>query len=210
MVPFDEAIADPNARVQADDAKLAKAEVLYLLASLSPQDPDGYKKALDAFREVERKADLIPIQQATVDKLKQENQAEVQGSGGMKVNAMRNQIIEREESRLDTLKTEPDPILQALIRIAQCYNAMLHGDEARTVLHPVGEGRFDCRSAAAGRFCADLFLRFGRPVGQGGCGADQLPGQTSGRSAGRGHQRADRQRADETFRRDRSARPGRS
>ena len=135
MDAFDQAIADPTARVQGDDAKLAKAEVLYLLASMTPRDPAGYAKALEAFRQVERKADLIPIQQATVDELKKENLTDVQNSGGKKVNAMRNQIIEREEARLDTLNTEPDPILRALIRIAQCYNAMTQGNEARTVLH---------------------------------------------------------------------------
>jgi tetratricopeptide (TPR) repeat protein len=46
-----------------------------------------------------------------------------------------SRLIQREQGRLDDLKNGPDPIIEALIGIAQCYNAMKQGDEARTVLH---------------------------------------------------------------------------
>jgi tetratricopeptide (TPR) repeat protein len=131
---FDQAAADPNALVQANDAKLAKAETLYLLASMTPADPAGYQRALDAFREVRRKADLIPLQQQNVDALRAANSNALQ-TGGAGSATENSRIIERESGRLETLKNEPDPIIQALIRIAQCYNSMQQGDEARTVLH---------------------------------------------------------------------------
>ena len=44
-------------------------------------------------------------------------------------------MIEREEGRLDDLKNGPDPIIQALIRMAECYVSMKQPDEARTILH---------------------------------------------------------------------------
>ena len=136
IAAFDQAIADPNALIQANDARLAKAEVLYLLASLTPTDQAGYQKALDAFREVGRKADLISRQQANVTALQAQSQAQLQGAaGGATTATARTRIIEREKSRLATLKDEPDPIVQALIRIAECYNSLNEGNEARTVLH---------------------------------------------------------------------------
>jgi tetratricopeptide (TPR) repeat protein len=131
---FDQAAADPNALVQANDAKLAKAETLYLLASMTPTDPAGYQRALAAFREVRRKADLIPLQQQNVDALRAANSTALQG-GSAGAATENSRIIERESGRLETLKNEPDPIIQSLIRIAQCYNSMQQGDEARTVLH---------------------------------------------------------------------------
>ena len=132
---FDQAAQDPTALVQANDAKLAKAETLYLIASMTPADPAGYQKALDAFREVRRKADLIPLQQQNVDNLRAANSTALQAAGGASAATENSRIIERESGRLETLKSEPDPIIQALIRIAQCYNSMQQGDEARTVLH---------------------------------------------------------------------------
>ena len=132
---LDQAINDPNARVQANDAQLAKAEVLYLIAGLTPQDPSGFQKSLDEFRLVRRKDDLIPEQQATVDALRKQLQAEVAASGGKTMDKKLSEVIDREDARLQQLKTEPDPIIQALIRIAQCYNSMTDGNEARTVLH---------------------------------------------------------------------------
>ena len=131
---FDQAAQDPNALVQANDAKLAKAETLYLLASMNPTDPAGYQRALEAFREVKRKADLIQFQQQNVDNLRAANSTALQG-GGAAAATENSRIIERESGRLETLKNEPDPVIEALIRIAQCYNSMQQGDEARTVLH---------------------------------------------------------------------------
>ena len=136
IAAFDQAIADPNALIQANDSRLAKAEILYLLASLTPTDPAGFQKALEAFREVGRKADLISRQEANVSALQAQSQNQLQGAaGGVTTATARTRIIEREKSRLATLKDEPDPILQALIRIAECYNSLGQGNEARTVLH---------------------------------------------------------------------------
>ncbi len=127
---------DPNALVQANNANMSEAEVYYLIAQLDPNGA-GYQKALDAYRLVRRKADMIEIQQTRLDQLKKESAAALQnGNSGASMANENVRLIDRESARLDQLKTDPDPIIQALIRIAECYNALKppQSDEARTVL----------------------------------------------------------------------------
>jgi tetratricopeptide (TPR) repeat protein len=135
---FDAAASDPNALIQANEARLAKAQVLSLIAPLDLPSLDGYQKTLDAYREVRRKEDLISFQQQHVQDLINKNQASLQANvtKGASGTALANaRLIEREQGRLDDLENGPDPIVEALIGIAQCYNGMKEGDEARTVLH---------------------------------------------------------------------------
>ena len=135
---FDAAASDPNALIQANEARSAKAQVLFLIAPLDLPSMDGYQKALDAYREVRRKDDLISFQQQHLQDLINKNQANLQANAatGASGTALANgRLIQREQGRLDDLKNGPDPIIEALIGIAQCYNAMKEGDEARTVLH---------------------------------------------------------------------------
>lgn len=126
---------DPNALIQANEANMNKAEILYLIAQLDNGDA-GYMKALEAYRLVRRKADLIPLQQDRLDELKRNSANALQNAGAMLANE-NSRLIDRETNRLDTLKDPnmPDPIIQALIRMAECYNAMKQADEARTILH---------------------------------------------------------------------------
>jgi len=133
---FDHVSRDPNALVQANDANMSKAEILFLVAQLDASSTDGYAKALDAFRLVKRKADMIPLQQQRLDQLKKQSQAQLQTSGASFANDA-SLLIEREENRLKDLQdtTSPDPIIQALIRMAECYVMMKQPDEARTILH---------------------------------------------------------------------------
>jgi tetratricopeptide (TPR) repeat protein len=102
----------------------------------------NYQKALDAFRLIRRKEDMIGIQQGRLDQLHQKAQAAAQAqaqaptSGGVSgLSSDLSLLIGREQGRLDDLKTSPDPIIQALIRMAECYVAMKQPDEARTILH---------------------------------------------------------------------------
>ena len=134
---FDQTIGDQNALVQANEARLQKAEVLRMIAGMDLPSLDGYQKTLDAYHEVRRKADLIPLQEQRLATLRAKNAAQLQAnaSGGSGVAAENALLIEREEGRLADLKSEADPIIQALIGIAECYNDMKQGDEARTVLH---------------------------------------------------------------------------
>jgi tetratricopeptide (TPR) repeat protein len=130
---FDQVSRDPNALVQANDANMSKAEVLFLIAQLD-SSPAGYQKALDSFRLVRRKADMIALQQARLDQLKKNSQAQLQNSLASMTNDA-SLLIAREDNRLDELKSGPDPIIQALIRMAECYVSMKQPDEARTILH---------------------------------------------------------------------------
>jgi TolA-binding protein len=132
---------DTDALVQANDANLAIAEVLYLIASLDSSSSDGYQKALEAFRNVRRKEDMVALQQQNLDALKARSQRQLQASGGTASDAT-SRLIDRETQRLSDLKNGPDPVIQALIRIAECYNAMKQGDEARTVLHRLAHATF--------------------------------------------------------------------
>ena len=138
---FDQVSRDPNALVQANDANMSKAQVLFLIAPLSNPPEDGYQKALDAFRLVRRKADMIPLQQDRLDQLHRKAQAQAQAqaqSGSLAgLSSDISMLISREQNRLNDLKSDstPDPIIQALISIAECYVSMKQPDEARTILH---------------------------------------------------------------------------
>ena len=133
---FNQVSNDPNALVQANMANMYRADILYFIAQLDLPDTTGYSKALEIYHLVRRKDDMIPLQQKRLDDLRAAsvktaasgNAADVLGSGN-------NRLIDREESRLAELKNDPDPIIQALIRMAECYNSLKQCDEARTILH---------------------------------------------------------------------------
>jgi tetratricopeptide (TPR) repeat protein len=127
MDVFDQVIMDPNALVQGNEAKGNKAEILFMLAGLDPSSPAGYEKTLEAFRQVKRKADMIQTQENRLNDLRKQ----AFGSSDM------SQLIEREENRLAELTKSPDPIIDALIRMAECYVCMRQPDEARTILHRI-------------------------------------------------------------------------
>lgn len=138
---FDQVSNDPNALVQANEADMNKAEVTYsLLAPLDLPDASGYQKALDAFRLVKRKDDMVEVQQKRLDALRASSQAQLQNGGsGAAIANENSRLIEREEGRLKDLKDGADPIIGALIRIGECYNQMKQSDEARTVLHRLAQ-----------------------------------------------------------------------
>jgi tetratricopeptide (TPR) repeat protein len=137
---FDNVSRDPNALVQANDANMSKAEILFLIAQLNAGSPDGYQKALDAFRLVKRKDDMIPLQQQRLDALRSQAQAQAvaHANGGVTGFADDSSLlIAREQGRLKDLQDGTDPIIQALLRMAECYVMMKQPDEARTILHRV-------------------------------------------------------------------------
>jgi len=131
---FDEVSKDPNALVQANEANMNKAEVLFLLASLYPT-PANYANALDAFRQVRRKEDIITLQQNHLEELRRAAQAANSRNPSNSLSSDTSLLIDREEGRLQDLQNGPDPIIHALIRIAECYVSMKQPDEARTILH---------------------------------------------------------------------------
>jgi tetratricopeptide (TPR) repeat protein len=130
---FDVVASDPNALVQANDAEMRKAETLYLVAQLDPTDAAGFEEALKAFRQVHRKDDMIALQQKRIDQLRAAQSNALQNGAGLASSG--NLLLDRETSRLAELKEGPDPIVQALIRMAECYVSMKKPDEARTILH---------------------------------------------------------------------------
>jgi tetratricopeptide (TPR) repeat protein len=136
---FDQVSKDPNALVQANDANMSKGEILFMIAQLDPDSSAaGYQKALDAYRLVRRRDDMIPLQQQRIDELKRQVAAMLQSTTGSAMASYSNDaalLIGREETRLEDLKTGPDPIVLALIRMAECYVNMKQPNEARTILH---------------------------------------------------------------------------
>jgi tetratricopeptide (TPR) repeat protein len=133
LMAFDRVSKDPNALVQANDANMSKADVLFLIAQLD-STPAGYEKALEAFRQVHRKDDLIPLQQRRLDELRKKAQATQLQNAVASLSNETSLLIEREENRLDELKKGGDTIVQALIGMAECYVALKEPDEARTIL----------------------------------------------------------------------------
>jgi tetratricopeptide (TPR) repeat protein len=136
---FDQVAQDPNALVQANDANMSEGSVLYMIAQMD-EGPSGYEKALAAFRRVHRKEDMVPIQQKRLDDLRKQAQQLARDQAaqpGAHSNASNDfsLLIDREEHRLSDLQTGPDPIIQALIGMAESYVAMKEPDEARTILH---------------------------------------------------------------------------
>lgn len=135
---FDQVANDPNALVQANDANMSEGTVLFMIAQMD-EGPSGYEKALAFFRRVHRKDDMVPIQQARLDQLRQQAQdlAREQATHPGTHSSASSDIsllIDREQNRLNSLKTGSDPIVQALIGSAECYVAMKQPDEARTIL----------------------------------------------------------------------------
>jgi tetratricopeptide (TPR) repeat protein len=131
MDAFDQVSRDPNALIQANNANLSRAEVLYLIAPLEPTS-DGYASALEAFHLVRSKNDMIQLQQNHLADLTNAAQRQdVNAPGSIDY----SQLIAREQNQLEELQNATDPIIQALIRIAECYLSLKQSDEARTVLH---------------------------------------------------------------------------
>jgi len=134
---FDRVSNDPNALVQANEANMSKGEILFLIAQVDPTSA-GYEKALDAYRQVKRKADMILIQQNRLDQLRLQAQKDAQARAASGINSLGSDsslLITREENRLKELQDGADPIIQALIRMAECYVSLKEPDEARTILH---------------------------------------------------------------------------
>ena len=135
LAAFDAVSRDPNALVQANDANMSKADVLFLIAQLD-SSVAGYEKALDAYHLVRRKEDMVALQQQRLEELrkKSQDQARLQNSLASLSNDI-SLLLTREENRLKELKSGPDPIIQALIRMAECYVSIKQPNEARTILH---------------------------------------------------------------------------
>ncbi len=112
-----------------------KAQILNLIAQFS-EATDGYRKAIDAFHKVQRKDDMIKIQQERVDQLIKNSSALLQNTGtnGATLASANSLLIDREKGRLTDLQAAPDPIIEALIGISGCYMALKEANEARTVL----------------------------------------------------------------------------
>jgi tetratricopeptide (TPR) repeat protein len=130
---FDQVSKDPNGLVQANQANLDKAEMLFLVAQ-ADSSPESYEKALEAYRQVHRKDDMILLQQQRLDDQRNASQTQLQNAAGSTAEE-KSLLLAREEARLNQLKTDPDPIIEALLRIAECYIAMKQPDEGRTILH---------------------------------------------------------------------------
>jgi len=134
LAAFDAVSTDPNALVQANDANMSKADVLFLIAQLDSTSA-GYEKALDAYRQVRRKDDMIPLQEDRLDQLRKKSQAANLQNSMASLSNDTSLLITREENRLKDLQSGSDPIIEALIRMAECYVSMKQPDEARTILH---------------------------------------------------------------------------
>jgi len=135
---FDRAAHDPNALVQANEANMLQGNIYSgILVPLDSSPADDYTKAINFYRLVRSKDDLIGLQQKRLDELKLASQLQASNAGLMATENAR--IIERERSRLTTLKDkdEPDPVVDAMINMAKCYNGLKEGDEARTLLRRV-------------------------------------------------------------------------
>ncbi len=79
---------------------------------------------------------MVLLQQQRLDDLKNRSQQQLQSSPASSALVNTNSLlIGREENRLRDLKDGADPIIQALMRMAECYVSMKEPDEARTILH---------------------------------------------------------------------------
>ncbi len=147
IATLDQVINDPNALVQANDASMTKAQVYVMLAVLNNNDSAGYEKALDAYRLVRRKSDLIDAQTTRLQQLRAMSaqiaaaNAAANSAPGTYSNGLEF-VINREQGKLDKLKNPetPDPVIEALIGMAECYvnitgaDGKKESDEARTIL----------------------------------------------------------------------------
>ena len=185
---FNQVSSDPNALASANEANMTKAKLLFLVGQMDPKGP-GDEKALEAFRLVRRKDDMIALQEGRLEALKKASQVQLLQNPSSSAANDTSLLIHREEDRLEELKSAPDPIIEALLLMAECYVSLQQPDDARTILHRLVAPRHaDAGPAAGSRFPDPLFVRARRPDGPGRQGADRLSQPALGRSAGRQHQ----------------------
>ena len=119
----------PSAVVLANDAHAEKAALLMLLAA-SDQD---YEEAIAAYRKVLAKDQLIPLQQQALADLAPQISQAAQAHNKAAYQGLLDRR-QRAQSRLDALKTGPDPKVDALLHIAQALVYLKRADEARVTL----------------------------------------------------------------------------
>jgi TolA-binding protein len=125
----------PDNPIGVNDAKARTAELLFILASQSHQETE-FQKTLAALYEIKSRDELIPLQTQRIKDVTAAIPAAALKGDTTEVSRL-NSLRQREQSRLATLEHQPDPALQALIRIGQCFIQLDSADEARTVLRRV-------------------------------------------------------------------------
>jgi len=116
-------------RLQKSDNLLVANDAAYQLANLSFADRK-YEQALTEFRSLRSKDEIIESQKSRIKDLRGKLS---KASGNKEQLANFQRLLQREESKLKSVKDNNDTALDALIRVADCYRQLRKYDEARTV-----------------------------------------------------------------------------
>jgi TolA-binding protein len=120
----------------ANDAQFQIGEVLFNRGSLETgaKKQEDLTNAMDAYRAVLPKDQMVQAQEARVQSLLPRLQQAVLSHNAELVQALQR-LQDRENAKLEALKQAPDQTMAAQLRIAACYFLLQRYDEARVMLH---------------------------------------------------------------------------
>jgi tetratricopeptide (TPR) repeat protein len=111
------------------------SDAAFQLANLAMAE-ENYRDAIEAYRSLPTKSEVIQSQKLKIDNLKSEAaKAGITTPRGKQLDSLRK----REEQKLKSVEGGPDLTIDALARIADCYLRLNAGDEARVVLRHLME-----------------------------------------------------------------------
>ncbi|MEQ1859365.1 MAG: tetratricopeptide repeat protein [Chthoniobacteraceae bacterium] len=135
---FREVIAARSDLVLINSSFMQLGDVFALKASFAERESDSQKKlneqALEQFREVRAKDEVLNVQDR---RIKYYLQLAETARLGKKIDEWRlyNRVAEKEREKLNTIKDQPDPSLDAKLKAGQIFLAMGKYDEARVLLN---------------------------------------------------------------------------
>jgi tetratricopeptide (TPR) repeat protein len=110
-------------------------DVLAMKSTLAPKDSTEQAKlqeqALDFYRQVRGKDEVVTAQEARVRYYEEQRRASAGDVGRYKT---MSRVVDKEREKLETTKSQPDQALQAKLKSGQMFLAMGRFDEARVLL----------------------------------------------------------------------------
>jgi len=120
-----------------NDATFQLGEILFMQAAFSPEAdrPDLYKKALEAYRAILPKEEIIKLQEEKVKGFPALKAAAIRANN-MGLRKQLDKDNERELRKLEEIKSKPDQIATAILKMGEIfYNAQKYNDSRVVIRH---------------------------------------------------------------------------
>lgn len=121
-----------------NDANFQLGEILFMQASFSPEPdrPAIYQKALDAYRAILPKDEILSLQEEKVKSFPGQKAAAIRANN-MNLKKQLDKDNERELRKLEELKAKPDQIAAAILKMGEIYFNARKYNESRVVIRHV-------------------------------------------------------------------------